>query len=72
MPRRLFDTLQFIQIAKISRQTLIKWQKMDLIPKRKIGNGYYFLQEDIDAVPKIKKHMRSRMLNGYKMRKDLG
>jgi len=71
MARRIFDTIQFLQMAKITRPTFIKWQEQGLIPKRKIGNAYYFLQEDIDAIPKIKKHMKSRMLNGYKMRKDL-
>jgi len=48
-----------------------KWQKMGLIPRRTIGNAYYFLQEDINLVPRIKDHMKANMQSGYKMRKDL-
>lgn len=71
MPNRLFDTIQFCERAKITRPTLIKWQKMQLVPSRKIGNAFYFLQEDIDKVPEIKRYMNQRMRSGYKMRTDL-
>ena len=68
---RLFDSIQFCKIAKITRPTMNKWQKMGLIPRRTIGNAYYFLQEDINLVPRIKDHMKANMQSGYKMRKDL-
>ena len=68
---RFFDTKQFVEIAKISRVTMIKWQRLGLLAKRKLGQSYYFIQEDIDNIPNIRGVMREHEKNGWKNRKDL-
>ena len=67
---RLFDTLQFMQLAGITRPTMMSWQRQKFLPSRKIGNAFYFLQEDLDKVPEIKAEMRRRMGEGFKFRKN--
>jgi len=66
---RIYDTIQFLKLADISKPTLIKWQKLGFLPIRRIGNAGYFKESDLSRVPTIKKKMVKRMQNGSKMRK---
>ncbi len=63
---RFYDTLQFQKFAKVSANTIYKWQKIGMLPKRNLGRALYFLDEDIQKVPLIKKMRNKRMVEAHK------
>jgi DNA-binding transcriptional MerR regulator len=60
---RIYDSEQFMELANISRPTLIKWQRMGLLEKKLLGNNkkaLMFDDNDLKLVPKIKAQMELR------------
>jgi len=70
---RIYDAQQFMELAKITRPTLIKWQRMGLLERKILGNNkkaLMFNDDDLKLVPSIKAQMELRKSTHNHKQKD--